>query len=133
MGASLAASLTTFTEDTEHQRGWPEKLEFRLVCRLLGHLWLAQREGKTLSNFDLLELEPRASERQILDTLHELEIARYVTQDQEDLLGPTPEIGEHRLHVVGFVERDHDDGNAKEERKNEADGGIFLDQIGAIE
>jgi membrane protein len=54
LGASLAASLTTFN-DRRVGWGWPRKWEFLLVYRLVGHLWQAQREGKALSMEQLLD------------------------------------------------------------------------------
>ena len=82
-GASLAASLTTFTERS-NIGDWPEKWSFQLVFRLVGHLWEAQRKGEAVSTAALLSLEHHASERQLLHQLHALVKARVVTSDHED-------------------------------------------------
>ena len=54
LGASLAASLTTFN-DRKVDWGWPRMWEFLLAFRLVGYLWKAQTEGKTLSTEQMLE------------------------------------------------------------------------------
>lgn len=82
-GASLAASLTTFSERA-NLGDWPEEWSFQLVYRVVGHLWMAQRKGKALSMIELLELEPRATERQILHLLHHLADERIVACNHED-------------------------------------------------
>jgi membrane protein len=82
-GASLAASLTTFSERA-NLGDWPDKWSFQLVYRLVGHLWKAQRVGQAVPMIQLLELEPRATERQILDLLHHLQGERIVTCNRED-------------------------------------------------
>jgi len=81
-GASLAASLTTFSERV-NLGNWPARWNFQLVFRLVGHLARAQAKGEAVSMMTLLRLEKRASERQILDLMHQLEQARLVTRDQE--------------------------------------------------
>ena len=82
-GASLAASLTTFSEKVNLGE-WPDKWAFQLVYRLTGHLWSAQRKGEAVSSMDLLELEQKASERQVLALLQQLAKVRIVTLDQDD-------------------------------------------------
>jgi membrane protein len=54
LGASLAASLTTFN-DRKVDWGWPKKWGFLLAYRLVGYLWKAQTEGKALAVETLLE------------------------------------------------------------------------------
>ena len=84
LGASLAASLTTF-EDSERTRSmWPEKQDFQLVFRLVGHLWQAQRNGENLSDVQLLGLEPHSNERQLQHLLHQLEEAHIAARDEEN-------------------------------------------------
>ncbi|MGD9265106.1 MAG: YihY family inner membrane protein [Lysobacterales bacterium] len=61
LGASLAASLTTFN-DRRVDWGWPRKWEFLLVYRLVGHLWRAQRDGTALSMEALVEALEGATE-----------------------------------------------------------------------
>jgi len=82
-GASLAASLTTFSERV-NLGDWPDKWSFQLVYRITGHLWSAQRKGDSVSTMELLELEGQASERQVLMLLQQLTLARIVTLDQDD-------------------------------------------------
>lgn len=65
-GASLAASLTTFSDFSRYATSWPKRWEFQMAFRLLDHFWRAQREGRSLGMTELLDLEPRASELQLL-------------------------------------------------------------------
>jgi membrane protein len=81
-GASLAASLTTFSDFRKHDTDWPRRWEFQLAFRLIGHLWQAQREGKSLSDTELLELEIQASEIQIDEILLRLERQHIVNKDE---------------------------------------------------
>ena len=83
-GASLAASLTTFTDRISAEGDWPDKWAFQLSYRLVGHLWQAQREGESRSRKELMELEGRASEHQILQLMKQLQAARIVTRNQQD-------------------------------------------------
>ena len=55
LGASLAASLTTFN-DRRVDWGWPNKWEFLLAYRMVGHLWKAQTGGRAVAVEALLEL-----------------------------------------------------------------------------
>lgn len=65
-GASLAASLTTFSDFSRYDTTWPKRWEFQMAFRLVDHFWRAQRDGQSLEMTQLLELEPRASELQLL-------------------------------------------------------------------
>jgi len=82
-GASLASSLATFGDSERARMVWPARLDFQLVFRLVGHLWLAQRNGEKLSDTKLLVKEPQCNERQLQHLLHQLEIAKIVVQDDE--------------------------------------------------
>lgn len=82
-GASLAASLTTFSDYSRYESEWPERWEFQLTFRLLGHLFNAQREGAALSREQFLELEPQASELQIVRLLSQLRKHNVVSLDDE--------------------------------------------------
>jgi membrane protein len=82
-GASLAASLTTFSERV-NLGNWPDKWGFQLMFRLTGHLWSAQHEGEAVSTRRLLQLEEQASERQILDLMQQLMQAQIATLNHED-------------------------------------------------
>lgn len=82
-GASLAASLTTFSDYRKYDTDWPQRLEFQLVFRLIGHLWNAQRQGATLSHVQLLELEPQASELQIVKLVSRLRNQNVVHTDED--------------------------------------------------
>ncbi|MEE8338537.1 MAG: YihY family inner membrane protein [Xanthomonadales bacterium] len=82
-GASLAASLTTFSDRIGAAGDWPDKWTFQLSYRLVGHLWSAQRKGESLARKELMELEERASEHQILQLMQHLQAARIVTRNHE--------------------------------------------------
>ncbi|MBT8047803.1 MAG: YihY family inner membrane protein, partial [Gammaproteobacteria bacterium] len=81
-GASLAASLTTFSDFRKYDTDWPKRWEFQLAFRLVGHLWKAQREGNSLSDGDLLELEIHASEIQIVHLMSQMDRQRIVNKDE---------------------------------------------------
>jgi len=83
LGASLAASLTTFSDYSRYDSDWPERWEFQLVVRLLGHLGEAQRNGSALSRERLMELETQASELQIVRLLGRLAEENIVTRDED--------------------------------------------------
>lgn len=73
LGASLAASLTTFN-DRKVDWGWPKKWGFLLAYRLVGNLWKAQTKGGALSVESLLKLLEGVTEPVLagqLDLLHE--------------------------------------------------------------
>jgi len=81
LGASLAASLTTF-----HERGdwsWPWEWEFLLAYRLIGHLWKAQCAGLSLSTEDLSDAEEGVSSMVLKRLLEHFIQAGIVTQDQQ--------------------------------------------------
>lgn len=83
LGASLAASLTTFSDYSRYDSDWPDRWEFQLVVHLVGHLGVAQQQGVSLSREQLMELEPQASEIQIVRLLGRLGEARVVTRDED--------------------------------------------------
>lgn len=83
LGASLAASLTTFSDYSRYDSAWPERWEFQLVFRLLGHLGEAQARGAALSREQLMDLELEASELQIVRLLGGLSEENVVTRDEE--------------------------------------------------
>lgn len=78
-GASLAASLTTFKDQPMVLEEWPKGLELQLAYRLLGDLWEAQRQGKVLTDTEILEAEKKASESQIRKLLMQLREADIVS------------------------------------------------------
>lgn len=82
-GASLAASLTTFSDYRKYDTDWPDRWEFQLTYRLLGHLWNAQRAGESLSLGQMLELEQQASELQIIRLLSHLREEHFVNLDED--------------------------------------------------
>jgi len=79
LGASLAASLTTFN-DRRVEWGWPKKWRFLLAYRLVGQLWKAQREGRALAVEDLLELLEGVTEPVLSEQLHLLYQNGYVNR-----------------------------------------------------
>jgi len=83
-GASLAASLTTFSDRVSADGDWPDKWTFQLCYRLVGHLWNAQHKGESLSRNELMTLEARASEQQILQLMQQLRTARIVTLSHKE-------------------------------------------------
>jgi membrane protein len=83
-GASLAASLTTFKDQSRVDNEWPERLDFQLAYRLVGHLWEAQRQGKSLFVSDIMALEVRGSEMHLRDLLLRLMEADVVTHHPDD-------------------------------------------------
>lgn len=82
LGASLAASLTTFS-DRGMDWEWPEAWELFLVYRLLGHLYEAQGKGESLDLEDLMELEPGIPSSRLQDVLRSLVDQHLIAQDQE--------------------------------------------------
>ena len=99
-GASLAASLTTYSERISMEGRWPGKWMFQLVYRLVGHLWKAQRKGGSLTSKELLELEERASERQVLSAIQHLLKARIVTRDNDERWMLTRDLDEVTLGAL---------------------------------
>lgn len=84
LGASLAASLTTFSDYSRYESSWPQRWEFQLALRLVGHLGEAQARGASLSREQLMSLEPAASELQIVRLLGRLREEKVVTRDEDD-------------------------------------------------
>lgn len=82
LGASLAASLTTFT-DRRTDWEWPEAWELLLTYRLLGHLYEAQGRGEALELETLMELEPGIPSSRLQDLLRTLMDEDVITQDQD--------------------------------------------------
>jgi membrane protein len=83
LGASLAASLTTFSDYSRYDSSWPQRWELQLAYRLVGHLGDAQAQGAALSREQLMDLEPAASELQIVDLLARLRDERIVARDED--------------------------------------------------
>lgn len=83
-GASLAASLTTFSDYSRYETRWPERWEFQLAFRLLGHFRDAQEQGEGLTRSQLLELESQASELQLLKLVGALRACRVLAPSGED-------------------------------------------------
>jgi membrane protein len=111
LGASLAASLTTFSDFSRYDSSWPQRWELQLAYRMVGHLGDAQARGVALSRKQLMDLEPEASELQIVDLLARLRDERVVTCDddgnwllQRDLamltLGELYRLGDYFLPVA---------------------------------
>ena len=83
-GASLSASLTTFADSEKARIVWPDKLDFQLIFRLVGHLWQAQQAGEVRSDTHLMALEPHANGWQLQHLLHQLERAQIVGRSGEE-------------------------------------------------
>ncbi len=82
LGASLAASLTTF-KDRKTDWGWPVNWEFLFVYRLVGYLWKAQARGRAQSVEELLESLEGATESALARELGLLFDAGIVTRDED--------------------------------------------------
>jgi membrane protein len=82
LGASLAASLTTFN-DRKVDWGWPKKWGFLLAYRLMGYLWEAQAEGRALPVEDLLEQLEGVTEPDLARQLGFLFEAGYVARSED--------------------------------------------------
>lgn len=96
LGASLAASLTTFSEQRSDWQ-WPWEWEFLLAFRLVGHLWEAQRDGKFLMQDDLLVVENGVPESLLKQLLTQFMKAGLVTRDQEERWVLTRDLDHVRL------------------------------------
>jgi membrane protein len=81
LGASLAASLTTFRTGNLATADWPRGADLQLAYRLLGHLWRAQTQGETLTQEQLVLREPRASSLQVNQIMHNMFVAKIATAD----------------------------------------------------
>ncbi len=81
LGASLAASLTTFN-DRKVAWGWPAKWDFLLAYRLVGYLWKAQLSGKVLAIEDLLLSLEGVTEPGLANQLRLLYNAGLVTRNE---------------------------------------------------
>ena len=82
LGASLAASLTTF-KDQKTDWGWPVKWEFLFVYRLVGYLWVAQARGEARSLEALLKSMEGATETALARQLDLLYNAGIVSRDED--------------------------------------------------
>lgn len=82
LGASVAAALTTFNYRKRKWR-WPQRFELVLALRLLGHLWHAQRQGRALSQPELLEREPAVSDAQLGSILGWFHQAGFIQPDED--------------------------------------------------
>jgi membrane protein len=82
LGASLSASLTTFSDRGGAWR-WPWEWEFLLAYRLVGHLWRAQQEGLTVSTEEFSQSEEGLSGSLLQKLLGNFIESGLVTQDQQ--------------------------------------------------
>lgn len=83
LGASLAASLTTFSDYSRYETVWPRRWEFQLAFRLIGHFREAQKAGESLSRERILELETQASELQLLKLVNRMREEHILAEDEE--------------------------------------------------
>lgn len=81
LGASLAASLASYSTSNLALADWPRGADFQLAFRLLGHLWEAQTRGESLNQEQLIILEPRAGALQVKHIMHNLFVAKIATVD----------------------------------------------------
>lgn len=81
LGASLAASLTTYS-DRETEWGWPPKWEFLLAYRLVGFLWRTQLKGETITSEELLRSIKGMTETEMAHHLQHLYDADIITRSE---------------------------------------------------
>jgi len=96
LGASLAASLTTFT-DRRSEWSWPWEWEFLLAFRLVGHLWEAQRDGRMLTQDDLQQAESGVADTLLQSLLQQFLEAGLVTCGQDDYWVLTRDLDHYTL------------------------------------
>ena len=82
LGASVTAALTTFSYQRADWR-WHARHRFVLAVRLLGHLWIAQRDSGGVSPEQLLGLEPGATDSDLQSILMPMANADLVQVDQD--------------------------------------------------
>ncbi len=82
LGASLAASLTTFNE-RKVAWGWPVKWHFLLAYRIIAYLFKAQASGKALAIETLMALAEGATETELVDQLSLFYDAGLVTRNED--------------------------------------------------
>jgi membrane protein len=100
LGASLAASLTSFRTGNLATADWPKGADFQLAYRLLGHLWEAQTRGEALNQEDLVALEPHASTQQVNHILHTLFVSQIATVDDNGDWMLSRDLGEFTLMAL---------------------------------
>jgi hypothetical protein len=100
LGASLAASLTTFRSGNLALADWPRGADFQLAYRLLGHLWVVQTSGEKLSMEQLIEKEPRASAVQVNHLLRDMLEARIASVDDNGDWRLIRDLGEMSLATL---------------------------------
>lgn len=103
LGATVTAAMNTWEYDAEGH-GWPESLRFLLLLRLVGHLLDAQRKGAGLTTRELHQLEPEATEDQLVEILHNLYRHNILRRSDDEawLVAPAPgDISLRRLYVTG--------------------------------
>lgn len=81
LGASLAASLTTF-RDRETDWGWPPKWEFLLAYRLVGLFWKNQLNRVTITSEDLLHSVQGMTVTELAEHLEQLFEAGIATRSE---------------------------------------------------
>lgn len=96
-GASLAASLTTFSDYSRYETRWPERWEFQMAFRLVGHFREAQKKGESLSREQVLDLETQASELQLLKLIGRMREEHIVTTDDDGNWLLSRDLGEFTL------------------------------------
>ena len=96
-GASLAASLTTFSDYMRYEARWPDRWEFQMAFRLIGHFREAQKKGEALSREQILALETQASELQLVKLVGRMREEQIVTSDEEGNWLLTRDLGDFTL------------------------------------
>lgn len=83
LGASLAASLTTFS-DRGTDWGWPPKWEFLLAYRLVGILWKSQLKRVAVTSEELLHSVQGMTEIELAHHLEQLFKAGIIARSEMD-------------------------------------------------
>lgn len=96
-GASLAASLTTFSDFIRYETRWPDRWEFQMVFRLVGHFREAQKKGEALSREQILALEKQASELQLVKLIGRMREEQIVSSDEDGNWLLTRDLGDFTL------------------------------------
>ncbi len=113
LGAIFTAAMTTFHFRKEEWH-WPQRMEFALLLRLLGHLWGAQKAGHGMRSDQLLELEAAMSDVQLQHLLQHLTDANLISRDESGNWILSTDLGELSLaelycsgpYILPLVDRD---------------------------
>ena len=137
LGAEITHSLTTFRISMCPDNGADGSLELVYAFRVLGHLWLAQTDGKGLSLAQLLKLEPMLPERTLDGLMERLHGARLVQRTAEGRWVLARDMSELTLlqlyRSLPFVLPTPGDGWAGQDHWNQALHGVLTEGSQCLE